>query len=200
MITMAITVKDIHEKEFSKQVRGYSIDEVDDFLDELAEQMEAMIKENRAAVAEAEAAKAELNQLKSETPVTSTAVAAPVVVAEAAKTVDIAVPAQPVQQANTIDEPQYFKNLETTLRETLISAQRLADETVAEARKKANAMIASAEEQAANVTAAAKAEVETQKSEAEELKKAAEDYRARFMRLLEEQAHILKADESLFTK
>ena len=41
---MAITVKDIHEKEFSKQVRGYSIDEVDDFLDELAEQMEAMIK------------------------------------------------------------------------------------------------------------------------------------------------------------
>ena len=47
---MAITVKDIHEKEFSKQVRGYSIDEVDDFLDELAEQMEAMIKENREAL------------------------------------------------------------------------------------------------------------------------------------------------------
>ena len=194
---MAITVKDIHEKEFSKQVRGYSIDEVDDFLDELAEQMEAMIKENREALAEAEAAKAELAQLKAEK---SAAVAAPVVVAEEPKSIVAVAPAQPVQQSAAIDEPQYFKNLETTLRETLISAQRLADETVADARKKANALIASAEEQAANVTAAAKAEVETHKSEAEELKKAAEDYRARFLRLLEDQAHILKADDSLFAK
>ena len=194
---MAITVKDIHEKEFSKQVRGYSIDEVDDFLDELAEQMEAMIKENREALAEAEAAKAELAQIKAEK---TAAVAAPVVVAEEPKSIVAVAPAQPVQQSAAIDEPQYFKNLETTLRETLISAQRLADETVADARKKANAMIASAEEQAANVTAAAKAEVETHKSEAEELKKAAEDYRARFLRLLEDQAHILKADDSLFAK
>lgn len=194
---MAITVKDIHEKEFSKQVRGYSIDEVDDFLDELAEQMEVMIKENREALAEAEAAKAELAQLKAEK---SAAVAAPVVVAEEPKSIVAVAPAQLVQQSAAIDEPQYFKNLETTLRETLISAQRLADETVADARKKANAMIASAEEQAANVTAAAKAEVETHKSEAEELKKAAEDYRARFLRLLEDQAHILKADDSLFAK
>lgn len=191
---MAITVKDIHEKEFSKQVRGYSIDEVDDFLDELAEQMEAMIKENREALAEAEAAKAELAQIKAEK------LAAPVVVAEEPKSIVAVAPAQPVQQTAAIDEPQYFKNLETTLRETLISAQRLADETVADARKKANAMIASAEEQAANVTAAAKAEVESHKSEAEELKKAAEDYRARFLRLLEDQAHILKADDSLFAK
>ena len=194
---MAITVKDIHEKEFSKQVRGYSIDEVDDFLDELAEQMEVMIKENREALAEAEAAKAELAQLKAEK---SAAVAAPVVVAEEPKSIVAVAPAQPVQQSAAIDEPQYFKNLELTLRDTLISAQRLADETVADARKKANAMIASAEEQAANVTAAAKAEVETHKSEAEELKKAAEDYRARFLRLLEDQAHILKADDSLFAK
>lgn len=194
---MAITVKDIHEKEFSKQVRGYSIDEVDDFLDELAEQMEVMIKENREALAEAEAAKAELAQIKAEK---TAAVAAPVVVAEEPKSIVAVAPAQPVQQSAAIDEPQYFKNLETTLRETLISAQRLADETVADARKKANAMIASAEEQAANVTAAAKAEVETHKSEAEELKKAAEDYRARFLRLLEDQAHILKADDSLFAK
>ena len=110
---MAITVKDIHEKEFSKQVRGYSIDEVDDFLDELAEQMEVMIKENREALAEAEAAKAELAQLKAEKPTT---VAAPVVVAEEPKSIVAVAPAQPVQQSAAIDEPQYFKNLETTLR------------------------------------------------------------------------------------
>ena len=35
----------------------------------------------------------------------------------------------PVTQADSAyDEPSYFKNLETTLRETLINAQRIADE------------------------------------------------------------------------
>ena len=180
---MAITVKDIHEKEFSKQVRGYSIEEVDDFLDELAAQLEALIKENREARAALEAAKA-----------------APVVVSAPAAA-PVVVEAQPAPQpAPLMDEPQYFKNLETTLRETLINAQRLADETVAEARKKANALVASAEEQAAALTSAAKAEAEGVRAESEEMKKAAEDYRARFLRLLEDQLHILKADDSIFEK
>ncbi len=38
---MAITVKEIHEKVFTRQVRGYNSEEVDDFLDELADQMGA---------------------------------------------------------------------------------------------------------------------------------------------------------------
>lgn len=172
---------------------------MDDFLDELATQMEAMIKENREAMAEAAKAREELAQLKAAAPETeAAAAAAPVIVAEEPRVVIAAQPAAPVQP--TMDETQYFKNLETTLRETLISAQHQADETVAEARKKANAMIASAEEQAAAATAAAKADVENCKAEVEELKKAAEDYRARFLRLLEDQAHILKADDSLFAK
>ena len=100
--------------------------------------------------------------------------------------------------APLMDEPQYFKNLETTLRETLINAQRLADETVAEARKKANAILSSAEEQAAALTANAKAEAETTRAESAELKANVEDYRSRFVRLLQEQAKILKSDESLF--
>ena len=184
---MAITIKDIHEKEFTKQVRGYSIDEVDDFLDELADQMEAMIKENRETVAELEAAKN----------------AASAVVAQPVQAVvEVAQAAVPAAQQNApaplMDEPQYFKNLETTLRETLINAQRLADETVAEARKKANAILANAEEQAATITASAKAEAENARVESDEIRKTADDYRNRFMRLLEEQAHLLKADDVLF--
>ena len=179
---MAITIKDIHEKEFTKQVRGYSIDEVDDFLDELADQMEAMVKENREIAAELEALKNAAPAEPAPAPV-----ATPVV--EAAP--------QPAA-APLMDEPQYFKNLETTLRETLINAQRLADETVAEARKKANAILSSAEEQAAALTANAKAEAETTRAESAELKANVEDYRSRFVRLLQEQAKILKSDESLF--
>ena len=44
---MAISVRDIQEKEFSTQATGgYDIDQVDDFLDEIAEQMSALVREN----------------------------------------------------------------------------------------------------------------------------------------------------------
>lgn len=180
---MAITIKDIHEKEFTKQVRGYNTDEVDDFLDELADQMEAMIKENREL-------SAQIEELKNAAPAPAPAPApepAPQAAPQAAA-------------APLMDEPQYFKNLETTLRETLINAQRLADETVAEARKKANTLLASAEEQAAAITAGAKAEAETARAESAELKAGAEDYRSRFLHLLQEQAGLLKVDGSIFSK
>ena len=46
---MAITVKDIQEKEFSTQAaNGYDVEQVDDFLDELAEQLGAMARESAA--------------------------------------------------------------------------------------------------------------------------------------------------------
>ena len=62
---MAITVKDIREKEFNTEMRGYTRDEVDDFLDELADQMEAMIKENRELSAQIEELKKTAESLNS---------------------------------------------------------------------------------------------------------------------------------------
>lgn len=182
---MAITVKDINEKVFTKQVRGYSVEEVDDFLDELAAQMETLIRENRSLMQQLEEAKE-----AAPAPV----VEAPVVVAQPVQPIVAVQPQQPM----LVDEPQYFKNLETTLRETLLNAQRIADETVAEARKKANTLVANAEEQAAAVAASAKAEAEAVRVETEEARKAAADFRARFLRLVEDQVHVLKADNSLF--
>ena len=41
-----ISIKDIREKEFSRQVKGYNTEEVEDFLDELADQTEALVREN----------------------------------------------------------------------------------------------------------------------------------------------------------
>lgn len=184
---MAITVKDINEKVFTKQVRGYSIEEVDDFLDELAAQLETIVRENRNLMQQLEEAKAAQGE------------AAPAPVVAAPAPVVVAAPAQPVvvSQAAPNDD-SYFKNLETTLRETLVNAQRIADETVAEARKKANAMVATAEEQAAAITSSAKVEAEAVRAETEEARKAAADYRARFLRLVEDQMHVLKADNTLF--
>lgn len=101
--------------------------------------------------------------------------------------------------APQVDDAQaYFKNVEATLRETLISAQRIADETVAKARKDAKQTIASAEEQANAILGSAKAEADAAKAETAEIRKAIEDYRARFVRLVEEQAAVLKTDLGLF--
>ena len=46
--------------------------------------------------------------------------------------------------------------------------------------------------------ASAKVDTEAARKEAEEIRKAAGDYRARFIQLVEDQMHILKADDLLF--
>lgn len=43
---MAITPMDIHNKEFERSFRGYSAEEVDEFLDRLAKEFEQLIREN----------------------------------------------------------------------------------------------------------------------------------------------------------
>ena len=182
---MAITVRDIRSKQFTTQRSGYNKDEVDDFLDELADQLEELIKENLS--------------LAKQRPVVESE---PVIIEKPVEIVKREEPKHevaPVAAADSAyDEPSYFKNLETTLRETLINAQRIADETVAEARKKSKQMVASAEEQANAMLASAKVDTEAARKEAEEIRKAAGDYRARFIQLVEDQMHILKADDLLF--
>lgn len=72
-----ITPLQIQEKEFSRGVRGYKEDEVDDFLDELIVQMETLLKENVALKQQAEELEAELAQIRnSETSVVGTLEAA----------------------------------------------------------------------------------------------------------------------------
>ena len=44
---MGLTPVDIYNKEFSKVLRGYSQDEVDEFLDDIIEEFERLYKENQ---------------------------------------------------------------------------------------------------------------------------------------------------------
>jgi len=182
-----VTVKDIREKEFIKQKHGYSEDEVDEFLDEIADQMEALIQENKTLMQQAQEARAMADKAISER------MAAPVAqVSHAAPVIQVAPEVKPIQ---TTDEA-YFRNLESTLRETLLSAQRIADETVSEAKKKAVFMVSDAEEKVSAVMAQQKAEIDSAKVELEGVRKATDDYRVRFKRLIREQLHAFKLDES----
>lgn len=180
-----VTVKDIREKEFLKQKHGYSEDEVDEFLDEIADQMEALIQENKTLMQQAQEARAMADKAISERAPAPQPQPAPVVVQ----------PVPEVKSIQTTDEA-YFRNLESTLRETLLSAQRIADETVSEAKKKAVQMVADAEEKVSTVMAQQRAELDSAKVELEGVRKASEDYRVRFKRLVREQLHAFKLDES----
>ena len=182
-----VSVKDIREKEFIKQKHGYSEEEVYEFLDEIADQMEALIQENKTLMQQAQEARAMADKAISERLATPAARPAPVV------------PVQPeVKPIQTTDEA-YFRNLESTLRETLLSAQRIADETVSEAKKKAVVMVSDAEEKVGSILAQQKAEIDNAKVELEGVRKATEDYRIRFKRLVREQLHAFKLDEGVLS-
>jgi len=150
---MAITIKDIQEKEFSiQQVNGYSIEEVDDFLDAIVEEMANLTRLNYQLRTQKQDLEEKL--------------------------------AQAQQKANpAYDEASYFKNLETAMRETLISSQRLADETTANARAQAEQAIAAANQQAQDIVANADAKaaqtIGVAQEAADALAAQAEDARAK---------------------
>ena len=193
---MAITVRDIRSKQFTSQRNGYNKDEVDDFLDELADQLEEIIKENLSLA----------KQLK-ERPVVESE---PVVIEKPVEVVRREEPKNEVAPVTQADSA--YDRFQDFAQGTVNAGnnghfgnqfvhhfdQRIADETVAEARKKSKQMVASAEEQANAMLASAKVDTEAAKKEADEIRKAASDYRARFMQLVEDQVHILKSDELLF--
>ena len=181
---MAISVKDIQEKEFSKQANGYSVEQVDDFLDEIAGQLSTLIRENLALAGHVKKLEEEL--------------------AEARKSAEEAKAKRP-----DYNEAGYFKNLESAMRESLVSAQRLADETKQKAQAEASEIVAKAHEEAEQAVkdATAQAEALTEransdlaatKAENDKLHASAEEYRASFRKLVEAQLQVLKANDLLF--
>lgn len=181
---MAITVKDIQEKEFSTQAaEGYNVEQVDDFLDEIAVDLNALILEKNALAEQVNKLNCELAAAKAEN-------------AELAK------------KLPDYNEEGYFKNLEKSLREALIGAQRIADETVAEADKKAQQTIDDANAQAEKTVAEADANAKTITEDAEkvvaalsekaaQLRATADAYRANFKKLVEDQMNALTAGSEL---
>lgn len=193
---MAISVRDIQEKEFGTQATGgYDIEQVDDFLDEISEQMAALVRENLEL-------KQQMKTLEGD-------------VLAARKRAEEA-------EARTPDynEKGYFQNLQNAMRESLIGAQRIADETTEEAnrkaektvsdaqaqadqitvsaRDKANALVSQAQQEADTISADAKKRVDTLEARYEELKASAAAYKEEFSRLLDAQANALRESNGLF--
>ena len=185
---MAITVKDIQEKVFPIQAsNGYDVEQVDDFLDEITEQLTALIRENIQL-------KNQVAQISGEL---------------AAKEQALNDAAAAAAQTPDYNEAGYFKNLQSTMRDTLISAQRVADDTISaakaeaekvltEAKTEADHIMTKAQTDAATMTERAQSAAAAAKAEYESLKASADNYRASFRKLVEDQLQVLKASDILF--
>jgi cell division initiation protein len=193
---MAISVREIQEKEFGTQATGgYNIEQVDDFLDEISEQMAALVRENLELNRQIKALEADLQAARTAT--------------EAAEA-----------KMPDYNEKSYFQNLQNAMRESLIGAQRIADETMEDAnrkaqktvgdaqvqadqitvsaREKADALVSEAQQQADQLTADAQGRLDLLEQKYEALKTAAANYKAEFSRILDQQATALRDSNGVF--
>lgn len=94
--------------------------------------------------------------------------------------------------------PVSADNTTETVQKMLASAQRVSEETMAEARKQAEILLTEARAKAAKMVEDAKNESTRLQDGLDALRSAANDYRARFKRLLDDQLQLLAADNELF--
>ena len=137
-----LTPLDIQNKEFKKAFRGYSEDEVDEFLDQIMIDYEKLYKEN-----------AELKE----------------------------------KIEKTQDQMDKYKNIEETLKNTLIVAQSSAEEVRSNASKKSELIIEEAEQRAKEILQNSRLEVEKVKQEYEDVKKQMQIFKTRYKTLLQSQ-------------
>ena len=154
-----ITPLDIENKKFSKQMMsGYSVDEVDDFLDEIMEDYEAIYKE-------------------------------------------LATLRPKIDELNSSLER--YKNIESTLQNTLVMAQSTADEVKNVARQQADQILADAQREAEDIIRNSKAsalravedleqQIRRKEQQYSETKKQFDIYKAKMEALLISQSELIK--------
>lgn len=92
---------------------------------------------------------------------------------------------------STTDQLTYMKNLETTLRDTLVTAQRSAEETTREANLRSEEIINAANSEAAHIIAQANNEADALRRQLAGLRQQAAVYRQNFVMLLNSQMQLL---------
>ena len=142
------TPLDIENKKFAKQMmNGYSVEEVDNFLDELTADYEKLYKESNES-------KGKISELESSL--------------------------------------VKYKNLETTLQNTLVMAQSTADEIKKVAKQESEQIIRDAQATAKNQLMELEQQISARTREFDELRKQFDVYKAKMESLLISQLELIK--------
>lgn len=180
---MALSPLDIRNKTFSTKMRGFSPEEVDDFLDQVINDYEEVLRQNRDLEKNVKHLEEKLryfNELKE-------ALNQSIIVAQetADKVKDSAQKEADVIVADANNEAS----------EVLSKANQEATETLADAQHRADKMIKDATERANFLINDATAKANSLASETDDLKKKTRSFHQRLTLLLESQLEIVKSDE-----
>lgn len=180
---MALSPLDIRNKTFSTKMRGFSPEEVDDFLDQVINDYEEVLRQNRDLEKNVKHLEEKLryfNELKE-------ALNQSIIVAQetADKVKDSAQKEADVIVADANNEAS----------ELLTKANQEANETLTDAQKRADKMIKDATERANFLINDATAKANSLASETDDLKKKTRSFHQRLTLLLESQLELVKSDE-----
>ncbi|NLI59961.1 MAG: DivIVA domain-containing protein [Clostridiales bacterium] len=96
------------------------------------------------------------------------------------------------------DQISNYKTMENTLKETLVTAQRAANEVSESAQKKSELIISEAEDKARRIIQGANTKVSEIKREFDEYRKQVQVFKARFKNLLETQLELLDQEIPIY--
>jgi DivIVA domain-containing protein len=153
-----LTPTDVANKQFRIAFRGYSLDEVDAFLDEVETELSRLLRENDQLAKGAGGAAPSTTTAEPAPPAAPSPVE-PAAAPAQSEPVAAAAPAEPAALAGPGGQ-------EAALR-TLLLAQRTADEAIAEARAEAEQLLAAARSEAEQTRSSAQAEADRTLSEAQ---------------------------------
>lgn len=147
---MSLTPLDISKIEFTKSFRGYSEEEVDDFLDKVVKDYEDLFRKNL--------------ELKD----------------------------QVEREAKNVEK---YKNIEDTLKNTLVLAQKAAEDIKVNSNREAENIINEAKQKAQSIINDANNQVKELQQQYSDLKRQLLLYRTKYRSLLNAQMELLKDDE-----
>lgn len=101
----------------------------------------------------------------------------------------------PAQNAEP-DDSVYFRDLQKAMRDTLINAQRIADETTKTAQAEAEETVQQANRHAEEITKAAEEKVAAAQAELDGLKNSCSEFRAAFKALVQNQLASFEEQEA----
>ena len=202
---MAVTIQMIENKEFKRSlVGGYDPKEVDEFLDEICDEMQSMQEDISSLQTKLRAAtSAGVPGVYGSVPAPGfgathkvPAVSAP---AEEKKPEPPApVPAAPAAAPAPAAPAPARQDTSEAAKKLLASAQQVYDRMIEDARKEADEILTTARTKAGEAVADLQTEKERVQGEIDMLKSAARDYRTRFLRLVEDQTHVINSESELF--
>ena len=185
---MAVTVQMIETKKFKRKINGFDPEEVDAFLDEICDEMIAMQDEINAL-------QQKLRAQSAPVPAAFGSVPAPAYKPAPAEPEK---PAAPVQMPAPAPVVQTAPDNSEAAKKLLANAQQVYDQMVSDARREAEELISSARTRAESAIEDLEQDKVRIQGEIDTLKATARDYRSRFLRLVEDQTHVINAESELF--